>query len=346
MRIRPSIILSAATLLFAPSAHAQYVDFVQDSFEYTPGPLGGQAGGQGWYGTWWSGQSTDGAIIEVPGLDGIGGMLTTNLEHEGSYRLIDMTPLAPIAENQLLGKDGTSVWIRYTFRRSVGSDDLYGGIVLNQQFVGEQLFIGSPWGTDELGIERPFVTAPTTIAGTDCDNENTIIARIDFLPGDDRVQVWANPGVPFPTTPAAIDQLMPDIVFNEIKFSSGSGGTHGFHFDDFVMSAPEFGPQYAIAGLVASSKAKLTVTNAIPGSVIVLGYSLTGAGPSLTPYGDVAMSQPIQQLPQMVVDPTGVAQMDAWVPAGAQGLTVYSQGVEILASGGSVLTNALVEVVL
>ena len=285
----------AAVGLSAP-ASAQYVDFVQDTFEYATGPLGGQSGGQGWTGTWWSGQSQDGAVIESPGLDGVGGMLTTNIEHEGSYRLIDMAPLGPITENSLLGKDGTSVWIRFTFRRTAGGDDFYGGVVLNQQFVGEQLFIGSPYGDTKLGIERPFVTAPTFIPATDCDLENTLVTRIDFLPGDDRVQVWANPGVPFPVTTADIDQLMPDIKFNEIKFSSGEGGTTGFHFDAFVMSAPEFGPKYSILNLTAGQQATLQVTGATPNATVVLAYSLRGAGPTMTQFGPVAMSLPITQL--------------------------------------------------
>ena len=330
--------------LAAPVA-AQNVDFVQDTFEYAPGPIGGLSGGQGWTGTWWSGQTADGAVVETPGLDGVGGMLTTNIQHEGSYRLIDMAPLGPITENFLLGKDGTTVWIRFTFRRTTGGDDSYGGVVLNQQFVGEQLFIGSPYGDTKLGIERPFVTAPTFIAGTDCDVENTLVTRLDFLPGDDRVQVWANPGVPFPTTVADIDQLMPDIKFNEIKFSSGEGLTTGFHFDDFVMSAPEFGPKYSILNLVAGQQATLQVTGVTPNATVILAYSVQGAGPTTTPYGPVAMSLPINQLPPQQANANGIVTQQVFVPAAAQGITVYTQGVELLGGGGGYLTNSLAEVV-
>lgn len=336
--------LSAGALL--GSAAAQNTDFIQDTFEYTVGPIGGQGGGQGWAGTWWSGQTQDGGVVEQPGLDGIGGMLTTAIEHEGSYRFIDMAPLGPLTENSLLGKDGTTVWVRFTFRRVTGGDDFYGGIVLNQQFVGEQLFIGSPWGGTELGIERPFVTAPTFIAGTDCDLENTLVTRIDFLPGDDRVQVWANPGVPFPTTTADIDQLMPDMKFNEIKFSSGSGSITGFHFDDFVMSAPEFGPKYSILNLTAGQQATLQVSGATPNASVVLAYSLAGAGPTPTPYGPVAMSMPIKQLPPIQANANGIATAQVFVPVSAQGVTIYTQGVELIGGGGGYLTNALAEVVL
>jgi hypothetical protein len=336
-------LLTAAAL--AAPVSAQNIDIVQDTFEYATGPLGGQSGGQGWTGTWWSGQTQDGAVIEVPGLDGVGGMLTTNIEHEGSYRLIDMGPLGPISENLLLGKDGTTVWFRFTFRRTTGGDDSYGGIVLNQQFVGEQLFIGSPFGGTELGIERPFVTAPTWIPGTDCDLENTMVTRIDFLPGDDRVRVWANPGVPFPTTTPDIDQLMPDIKFNEIKFSSGEGLVTGFHFDNFVISTPEFGPKYTVLNLTAGQQATLQVTGATPNNLVILAYSVAGPGPTNTQFGAVAMTPPIQQLAPIPANANGVVTTNVFVPATAVGITVYTQGVELLGGGGGYLTNALAEVV-
>lgn len=341
----PLTLIIPALLAVAPVAGAQNQEIVYDSFEYAPGPIGGLDGGKGWTGTWWSGAAGDGGIVETPGLDGLGGMLTSNIEHEGSYRVIDMVPLGPITDGGTLGKDGTTLWISFTLQRAAGGDDFYGGIVLNWQFVEEALFIGSPWGGPELGIEKPWVTGPTIIAGTDCDLENTIVTRIDFLAGDDRVQVWANPGTDFPTTVADIDQLMPDIHFNEIKFSSGSGLITGFHFDDFAIDTPAFGPSLAVNNLVAGGTADLVVSNTAPGATCVIAYSLAGAGPTNTPYGMADLSLPINQLPPLTSDAAGVAATTANIPAGAAGRPVWLQAVELTATGGN-LTNSLAETIL
>ncbi len=342
MNKTPLILLPLLVALAAP-ASAQNVDIVTDSFDYPAGPIGGLSGGFGWTGSWWSGPSNDGGVVEMPGLDGVGGMLTSAIEHEGSYALIDTSVLGPITDGGTLGKDGTTVWVEITLQRALG-DDQYGGIVLNWQWNAEQLFIGSPWGSNELGIEKPWVTGSTTIPGTDADAVNTMVTRIDFLPGDDRVQVWANPGVRFPTTPADIDQTMPDIHFNEIKFSSGDGLTTGFHFDDFRIATAEFGPSYTIANLVGGQSATLTVSNVAPAATVIIGYSLAGPGPTATIYGNVDMSPPITQLPPLTADPTGVASTVVSVPIRATGKTVYTQAVE-LAGGFGTLTNSLAEVV-
>jgi hypothetical protein len=333
-------LLIPAVLMVAPTALAQNQEIVYDSFEYAAGPIGGLDGGKGWTGTWWSGATADGAIVEVPGMDGLGGMLTTAIEHEGSYRVIDMAPLGPISDGGTLGKDGTTVWISFTLQRAAGGDDFYGGVTLNWQWNTEQLFIGSPWGSDELGIEKPWVTGPTVIPGTSVDVENTIVTRIDFLTGDDRVQVWANPGVDFPTTVADLDQLMPDIHFNEIKFGSGTGLITGFHFDDFAIHTPEFGPSLAVNNLVAGAVADLAVSNAAAGATCVIAYSLAGAGPTNTPYGMADLSFPISQLPPLTADASGLASATANVPAGTAGRSVWIQAVELTASGG-ILTNSL-----
>ena len=340
----PLILIIPALVAAAPFAGAQNQEIVKDSFEYAAGPIGGLDGGKGWTGTWWSGAAGAGGVVEVPGLDGLGGMLTTNIEHEGSYRLIDMNPLGPIADGGTLGKDGTTVWISFTMQRAAGGDDFYGGIVLNWQFNEEALFIGSPWGGNELGIEKPWVTGATTIPFTDCDIENTIVTRIAFLTGDDRVQVWANPGTDFPTTVADLDQLMPDIHFNEVKFSSGSGLLTGFHFDDFTINTPEFGPSLAVNNLVSGGTADLIVANAAAGATCVIAYSLAGAGPTNTPYGLADLSFPINQLPPLTADASGVASTTANIPAGAAGRPVWLQAVELTATGGT-LTNSLAETI-
>lgn len=100
---------------------------------------------------------------------------------------------------------------------------------------------------------------------------------------------------------------------------------------------------YAITGLVGGGTATLTVTNATAGGGVLLAYSLTGAGPTPTPFGLVDMSPPITQLPTLTADGVGTASLTTSVPGRASGFTVYSQGAD-LTSG--TLTNSLAEVVL
>ena len=99
-------------------------------------------------------------------------------------------------------------------------------------------------------------------------------------------------------------------------------------------------PVYSATGLVGGGTATLTVTGATAGGGVLLGYSLTGAGPTNTPFGPVDMSAPITTLPTLTADGAGMASMTTGVPTRASGFTVYTQGAD-LTSG--VLTNSLAE---
>lgn len=111
------------------------------------------------------------------------------------------------------------------------------------------------------------------------------------------------------------------------------------HYDDAGPS----NPVYSIAGLVGGGTATLTVSNATPAGGVLLGYSLTGAGPTMTPFGPVDMNAPISTLPAMTADAAGVASLTTGVPGRASGFTLYTQGAD-LSSG--LLTNSLAEVIL
>ncbi|MGB0952483.1 MAG: choice-of-anchor J domain-containing protein [Planctomycetota bacterium] len=100
---------------------------------------------------------------------------------------------------------------------------------------------------------------------------------------------------------------------------------------------------YSITGLVAGGVANFSVSGATPGGTVLLGYSLTGAGPTATPYGSVDMTAPINTLASLTADINGDAAFAPTVPGGAAGATLYTQGLD-LASG--TLTNSLAELVL
>jgi hypothetical protein len=103
------------------------------------------------------------------------------------------------------------------------------------------------------------------------------------------------------------------------------------------------GPVLSTSGLVGGATATISVAGATAGGSVLIGYSLTGAGPTPTPFGMVDMSPPISQLPTLTANASGDASMSTGVPGRASGFTVYMQAAD-LASG--TLTNSLAEVVL
>lgn len=342
--------LGAAALLAAaaaaPGASAQqlYETLAFESFDYPAGNLGGLGSGLGWAGTWWAGNNGDSGIVTVPGLDAIGGMGTSNLEHEGSYRSISTTGLGAITENGLLGKDGTEVWVDYIGQRLPGGGDLYGGLTLGWQWVGEQLTIGSPYPQEEWGLDRPWAAPAYWVIGSNIDVPTHLVCKIEFLTGDDRCMLWLDPPSEHPdplVVPPDLDIWYPDFRFNEIQLKSGYGTTIGFHQDAIRISVPAFRPILSASNVIAGSTATLNVVNCTPGNTVLIGYSLVGGGPTNTPYGQVLLSPPFTQLPPKTANAGGAVQVNAPVPIGLAGRTVWLHSGELLTTGGATLSNGL-----
>ena len=103
------------------------------------------------------------------------------------------------------------------------------------------------------------------------------------------------------------------------------------------------GLAYSITNLVTGQTANFAVSGATAGGTVILGYSLTGAGPTTTAFGVVDMSLPINTLATMTADSAGNATFSPVVPGGAAGATLYTQGVDL---GSGNLTNSLAELIL
>ncbi len=325
---------SIAVGLLAAAAPAQKDVLATESFDAAPGPLGFTTGsGTGWANDWWSGASGFDALITTPGFDAVGNKATTNANDGGSYRLIDLSSAGPILDQGVLGKDGTTIWVRFIMERDPTSDDLYGGLSLSWQFVGEQLFLGSPYNTFELGLERPG-SAAVTVPGTTPDLIQTLVYQVDFLPGDERVRMWIDPANNYPTViPPDLDVMVPDLRFNEIRIQSGQGNMVGYNFDGIEIASDPFRPLLSVSNAVAGSLATIDVTNTTPGATVMIGYSLTGGGPFSTSFGTVSMSPPINQMPPQTSDPSGNVTLLASVPASMSGRTVWTQALELSPSG-------------
>ncbi len=95
-------------------------------------------------------------------------------------------------------------------------------------------------------------------------------------------------------------------------------------------------PHYIITNLIAGQYASFDISQAGSNLPVIIGYSLTGAGPTNTPYGIVDMSQPIRILASLQSDTSGNVSFNPLVPLGASGITLYTQ-----AKCGNLLSNSL-----
>ncbi|TAH37063.1 MAG: hypothetical protein EYC70_08775 [Planctomycetota bacterium] len=334
-------------LLFAiaPAVPAQVFETIStETFEYPAGtPLGALAGGFGWAFEWYSGATGGNALVTAPGLDGAGLRASSAVDNGGSWRALQLDGFDVITDFGQIGKDGTAVFVSFWCQRAAGSDDDYGGLSLYIRFGGEQLFLGSPSFTQEWGLHDILSgAAPATVPGTDCDNLARLVYEITFNTGADRVRMWVDPPALYPVTPPDLDVAVSDFHFNEIRIQSGnSAAGTGFHFDGIVIDTPAFRPVLGVSNAAAGQVAHLSVRNCFPGNQVVIAYSLTGAGPTTTPLGNVSLSPPITQLAPATADQNGEVHRNVTVPAALAGRTVWTQAAEFITPGSGTLSNPL-----
>lgn len=343
-----TFLLPVAVLLAAPLA-AQQTTVATETFDYAVGSLSGLAGGTGWANSWYvetNASGVDAAQVTTPGFDTVGEKATTQFEHGGSYRLIDTAAHPSILDNGVFGKDGTTFWISFQCQREWWSSDWYGGIGLFHQFNGnEKLFMGSPWGADEWGFEAPFQNLPQYyVGGTNCAVLATLVYRIDFQAGDERVRLWIDPATSHPTTVADLDQDVPDFRFNEIRMQSGSGGQAGFSFDEITFeyegSAPT--PALAISGS-CPGPGSADASGMTPGGPVAFYYAIAAGSVTLPSGGCAGLTLPVSSPTQLGgfvnADAAGNASLAGTMQANHCGLVIL--GAVDIATCGATNTVAL-----
>jgi hypothetical protein len=97
-------------------------------------------------------------------------------------------------------------------------------------------------------------------------------------------------------------------------------------------------PNYTITNLIAGQYADFYISQAGVNLPVIIGYSLTGPGPTTTSYGVLDMSPPIQTLVALQSDASGNVSFSPLVPPGASGITLYTQ-----ALCGGILSNSLAQ---
>jgi len=252
---------AALAALLSGTALGQFTPIAIETFEYNLGDGLGliPGGGAGWLNDWWAGQAGTDLVVTTPGLDPVGEKATVTVNDGKSYRRLTdignesiILPAPHDPNDFVFGADDTSMYIRFRMQRL--GDDQWGGFGLLTQFVGESLFIGSPWQTNEIGIQD-YSTAGnpvTTIPGSSPDTVQQLVARIDFMAGNDHLRVWIDPASQFPTTNPDLDHPLGDLTFNEVFFGSGGGSVLlGYDFDDLQIDSTglnsSLGTNYCIA---------------------------------------------------------------------------------------------------
>ncbi|MAW61051.1 MAG: hypothetical protein CMJ94_09460 [Planctomycetes bacterium] len=111
----------------------------------------------------------------------------------------------------------------------------------------------------------------------------------------------------------------------------------------YVFSGKREGLVLEIASLVAGgAPVEAHLSGCAPSSQAVFGWSLTGAGPSSSPLGPIALSPPVQRTAPVPCQPDGSASLTLGaLPPSALGLPVWAQAAELFAAGGGRLSLGL-----
>ena len=242
--------LAAAATCLAGYAQAQTFETIAtEDFEgYALGGLGGLPGTSpvaGWFGDWFSGGGgTDATVIAAPAGFGGSNAVETTANNGGSFRSPKTGPWTPTAASgfNFGGNDSTTtIWVSFTAQRAPGSTAQYGGLSLHTVFVGEKLFLGSNFQSNEWGI-GPI----GTVAGSNVDTRTRLVYKIEYGPGDETASLWIDPGVPHPTTTPDLTGTVPSHDWNEIRLQSGEpvdgADPFGYYFDDIVIECQDCTP--------------------------------------------------------------------------------------------------------
>ena len=234
--MRHLLITALFALTFTLSSQAQN-QVSYETFDYPAGSSLHQAsGGSGWAAPWWSDWSGLGATVNAPGFDSTGGKISCTAVWNGGYRQIDISSFPHLdAGGGLIGADGGVVWIAFSAVRPAGSNCEFGGVGLFIAQGGEKMHLGSNWASFAWGVGGPGV-GDSDVPGTSCDVLARLVYRIDFLPGDERLQMWVDPTSDTPTSIPDIDRMVPDFTFNELGCRSGTANyTIGYEFDNLAV---------------------------------------------------------------------------------------------------------------
>jgi hypothetical protein len=158
---------------------------------------------------------------------------------QGAYLPLNTNGIPPgfLDANGQYGTDGSVIYIAFLASLASGDNQGFGGISLfDREGYTDPLFIGDPnldpptdatrWGMDLVSGETEVYQGPYPVDGI----TRLIVARINFMPGDEMVRLYLDPPLNAePTTPTLGPVSRPDFRFDSIRIQSGYfQGTHNF----------------------------------------------------------------------------------------------------------------------
>ncbi len=298
--VRTASLLFMSTLASLTSAQTTVAEETF-SFGQVGTLLGGNGSGVGWLGTWDAGPNNDYALLAGPSFDPVGLRVHLNGAAVPCFRSLDTSLHPDLAEGGYYGRDGATVWLRFDAQdvTQSTSNPYFGGLSLFNDAT-EELFIGVPWGLQMWGLDT-HGSGLYSIPGSNDNVRTTLVTRIDFANAGDRLRLWLNPAVAFPTAVADLDVTVPHFTFNRVRIDnsgSGTGANARFDIDAIRLEKPSaaIGTNYcsgnpnstgAVAVLSASGSNSVVANNLVLRSsqmpLNAFGYFLTSLTQGLVP---------------------------------------------------------------
>ncbi len=246
--VTSSFLLASLTTIAA----AQVTPVATDTFEYPiPGLFHNMPGGTGWSNNWFvNGGANDDLVMfdntilpSFPLSDGVGGHAGQAIPFGAAFRQFDLAAHPELVDPavNMFGADGNTMWVSFSLQNFQGlPQEHYGGLSLWKAggATPEALFLGSPWNSMGWGLddEGGNGALEEVVAGTDDTVAARLVYRIDFMPGDERIRMYIDPAVPYPTGTADLDTTIVDLRFDEIRISSGGNNGDLYFFDNIEIA--------------------------------------------------------------------------------------------------------------
>ncbi len=221
--------------------------------------------------------------------------------------------------------------------------------ILAPHFVANALVVG----VDGRGFDAMTLHFSVKNLGEESDPDDGVFLSPDGLVWTPLVRDWAlitnysrdwvNVRLPLST------QVLPVNARYYLAFAQADNFSYdqneGIALDDIRFSDFVSAMQLEVRNLVAGGVAEVEITRAdLPSAAVSVYYSLTGAGPMSTPFGDLFLSLPILHLDSYFPDEQGRVLDTFRVPVALAGRSIWMQALqEAYGEGG--LSNPLALVV-